>query len=205
MAVVRRTVREQVYAIIKDKILRREYLQGEALNIVHLTREMNSSNTPVREALSRLESEGLVTSAVNSKFRVAAFTEKSLSDLNYSLLVLAKGALDLCVKEDRVDALVRSLRTQLQQQEALFDVVDAYEYQRITMQFDRAIVAASDNQALINVFDTLSNRFLLSIVYVHQKEKLANLEQHRQILASLEAGDYDLTRRLLETHYDKHL
>lgn len=206
MVVVRKTVREQVYAILKDKILRGEYAQGAPLNIVHLARELDSSNTPVREALSRLESEGLVVAFANARYRVTSFTDKSFADLNYCLRVLSWGAVELCIgDEGRLQTLAELLSERLAAQETGFAEAEAYEYQCITLRFDRAIIQAADNEVLLDVFDNLSDLFLFSIAYVHQREKQESLEQHRQILQAVEQRDFAQLKQLLTQHYNKHL
>ncbi len=55
----RSSMREQCYEIIKEKIFRQVYDLGEDINILALSNELSVSNTPVREALSRLEADGL--------------------------------------------------------------------------------------------------------------------------------------------------
>ena len=48
--------------VLRDKILNEEYTQGQKLNEVALSKELNISRTPIREALKQLELEGLVKS-----------------------------------------------------------------------------------------------------------------------------------------------
>ncbi len=55
------TVSEQVYAKIKTAILNGELTPGQRIVQEDLTEQLNVSRTPVREALQRLKSEGLVT------------------------------------------------------------------------------------------------------------------------------------------------
>lgn len=57
----KQSLKEQAYSFIKTKILNCEYLPGAFLNEELLKEEIGSSRTPVRDALGRLEQEGLVT------------------------------------------------------------------------------------------------------------------------------------------------
>ena len=90
MAILRQSAKDLVYEALKEKILKQEYNLGDPLNIVHLSAEFGTSNTPIREALSRLESEGLVTSSLNSKFRVTELTEESSHELDNTIRILQK-------------------------------------------------------------------------------------------------------------------
>ena len=56
------SVKEQTYQIIKEKILNQEYPAGARININKLAEELGISNSPIREALSLLEQQGLVIS-----------------------------------------------------------------------------------------------------------------------------------------------
>jgi len=53
------TLQEKVYGVIKDSITRNDLLPGQRLSIDELSRKLGVSPTPVREALTRLVSDGL--------------------------------------------------------------------------------------------------------------------------------------------------
>ncbi|MDC7249372.1 MAG: GntR family transcriptional regulator [Sphaerochaetaceae bacterium] len=57
---LRITVTDNVYNILKDKILNLDYKPGRALSAVKITKEMNVSRSPAREALIKLQSDNLV-------------------------------------------------------------------------------------------------------------------------------------------------
>jgi len=97
------------------------------------------------------------------------------------------------------------LEERLAAQEQLFDSEDSYAYDYVTLQFDRAIVEAAGNDILLEVFDKLNNLFLLSIAWVHQKEKQKGLLEHRAILDAVRNHDTATVLRILDRHYNKHL
>ncbi|MFQ7739785.1 MAG: GntR family transcriptional regulator, partial [Emergencia timonensis] len=68
------SVKEQTYQIIKEKILNQEYPAGARININELAEELGISNSPIREALSLLEQQGLVISNRSSGATVTTFT-----------------------------------------------------------------------------------------------------------------------------------
>ena len=65
----------RIFNILRDKILNEEYEKGQKLNEVVLSRELNISRTPIREALKQLELEGLVESIPNKGVYVLGFSE----------------------------------------------------------------------------------------------------------------------------------
>lgn len=56
----KKTLKDKAYQIIKEKIITCQYWPGTVLNENELVQEVDSSHTPIREALSRLEQENLV-------------------------------------------------------------------------------------------------------------------------------------------------
>ncbi|WP_333574901.1 GntR family transcriptional regulator [Faecalibacillus intestinalis] len=61
----------RIFCILRDKILNEEYEKGQKLNEVVLSKELNISRTPIREALKQLELEGLVKSISRTPIREA--------------------------------------------------------------------------------------------------------------------------------------
>ncbi|MBS3813245.1 GntR family transcriptional regulator [Candidatus Bipolaricaulota bacterium] len=74
----RETLQEKVYNSIKESIVTNELLPGEVLSIDSLSRELGVSPTPVREALTRLSTQGLVESARNKKAKVAPIEKEDV-------------------------------------------------------------------------------------------------------------------------------
>lgn len=80
---------EQVYEVLKERIVDRRWGPDEKINIDSLVRELSVSSTPIREALSRLTAEGLVTAAPFVGYAVAPMpTPQYLRDLyDFRMLV----------------------------------------------------------------------------------------------------------------------
>ncbi|MCR8635617.1 GntR family transcriptional regulator [Paenibacillus radicis (ex Xue et al. 2023)] len=70
---------DEIYKIIKEQILSHELAPGEKVNIDKLARDLEVSNIPIREALSRLSSEGFVDMI---PYKGMFVTPMSLKDLN---------------------------------------------------------------------------------------------------------------------------
>ncbi|QNM83344.1 GntR family transcriptional regulator [Sphingomonas sabuli] len=83
---------ERVYASIKERLVSGDFRPGERLEPVHLSEELNSSVTPVRDALHRLTGERLVDAPKQEGFRVPVVSEVMLRWLyqwHRDLLLLA--------------------------------------------------------------------------------------------------------------------
>lgn len=208
MELLRSSIKQQVYEIIKEKIMKQEYDLGESINISTLSKELTVSNTPIREALSQLEAEGLVTSSLNTKFKVITLTEKSLLELNQAVEILCYGGLDLCVSINNQDKLIKLLKTAIDNQKQALQKKDYFKFIQDAISFDEAILETTENNTLMHIFSSLSCKLFLAIRYNHQNStdsRNRSISEHEQILKSIETGDYDYAKKLLVTHYDKHI
>ena len=82
MNIQRITVKDQIYEIVREKILTQEYELGSKINMLELSKELNVSNTPIREALSMLERDGLIINKPNAGPSVVDFTESSFKTVS---------------------------------------------------------------------------------------------------------------------------
>ena len=74
-------LRDVVLNTLRQAILTGELKPGERLMEIHLADKMGVSRTPIREAIRRLELEGLVTMIPRRGAVVAQITEKSMADV----------------------------------------------------------------------------------------------------------------------------
>jgi GntR family carbon starvation induced transcriptional regulator len=84
---------ERAYRELRRAIVRCEYEPGQRLRVDDLGKKFEISNSPIREALSRLAEQGLVRSIDNRGFRVAPLTVEGISDLTRIRLLIECEAL----------------------------------------------------------------------------------------------------------------
>ena len=206
--VIKTSIKQQVYEIIKEKIINQEYALGEQINIKLLGEELEVSNTPIREALARLNAEGLVSSSHNLKFRVVEFSAASYYELNQTIAVLEIGAFDNANELGLIDELAAMLEERLDAQRETLEQKDYDGFIRRAIEFDRSFLAVLDNKTLLSVFDELSNRLFLAVRYNHQKagaNRESNVDEHENILAAVKRRDAAEVKALLRSHYDKRI
>ena len=83
-----KTIRELVYEEIKNHILSGYYRPGQRLIETNLAEELNVSRTPIRDALNRLEAEGLITSSPTRGLTVTKLSKDDIKDLYQARAVL---------------------------------------------------------------------------------------------------------------------
>ena len=204
MVVKKLSMKEQCYEIMKERILRGEYELGEEINIVKLSTELMVSNTPIREALSLLEADGLVVTSLNVRAQVVLLTSTSFNDIVQSLYVLVKGAYELCVREGRVKACLELMEKSLEEQKRLLVQSDSHEFVKESIHFDRIIFEALGNPHLSFLFERLSNVLFLMYRTNHQREDWdhsRSILEHQMIVDAIKKGEHREVERLLNLHY----
>lgn len=207
MAQIRKySMKEQIYQIIKKRILDLEYPMDTPLNLVQLSKELGISNTPLREALALLEAEGLVTSSLNMKMRVVNLTKESYRDLNRTILILLLGAYQLCIEDEKNDYLCQILEEKFRIQKELFGQEDTAGFISASIDFDKGFIIACQNQKLLEIFDNLSSLLYLAVQMNHrQGTRDLNIHEHEEILDAVKKNDCPLVQKLLRQHYDKRI
>lgn len=196
-------LRDVVFNTLRQAILTGELKPGERLMEIHLANRLGVSRTPIREAIRKLELEGLVTMIPRRGAEVAQITEKSMNDV-----LEVRRAMDaLCAEL----ACERITEEELQ---ALKAACDAFEQTvktrdvKVIAQADVAlhdiIVKATGNQRLIQLVHNLSEQmYRYRFEYIKdysQHEKL--VEEHRIIYNSIVNKDVETASEAAKTHID---
>lgn len=202
------TKSEFAYLTLRDKILSGELAPGAVLNQATLAPAIGVSTTPLREALRRLKSEGLVELDAHRDARVTPLTAEEARDLlevRRSLDPLAAGlAAERRTKDD-----IRAMRAASEGLEPLRSdpaVPDLMAHRR----FHAAIYLASHNDLLIGTLDALwdkADRYRrLGLEAVRsQQERDRTADEHAALLEFVVAGDSAGAEQVMRQHVDTSL
>lgn len=202
------SIKDQAYQAIKDRILQDEYQLGESINITDLCNSFGVSNTPVREALSQLAAEGLVTFRANKQIRVVELNDKLNQEIEFAFFTLYAGAYTTCRFQNRLPALIRLLEQALAVQKKVLETDNYHQFAASAIAFDRCIITATGNEKLLAYHDQLSPLLYLLVRYQHQYAPLnreRNLKEHSAILQAVNAADHDTVLKRLYAHYNKQI
>ncbi|NMW85598.1 GntR family transcriptional regulator [Peptoniphilus sp. AGMB00490] len=207
MKISRLSIRDQVFDLIKEKILTKEYKLGQDVNISELTREFSVSNTPIREALSSLYSLGLIEIRENNKYKVISLSEKEIVDLNKTILILLLGALNIILENNQEKHLEQLLEKAYEENKEQHDYNNKFDYKYIktSINFDRQFVVATNNKYLIKEFDDLSDLLILASSYNKGIYKDKHFEEHKLMLEYTKKDNMSEVKKLLKSHFNKGL
>lgn len=201
MKAPRLLLREHVKDTIMTRILSGEYGPGERLVETRLAREFETSQVPVREALRDLESMRLVESEPFRGARVRDVSRQELAEI-YSVrsaieeLAVRRAAVDL-------DGEVGELERHLAAMEKAAGECDRHEQVRSDVAFHQAIVDASGNSILGEVWRSLciEGRTMITTLRTGiDLEELAAI--HEPIIRAIRAKDPDAAAVAMHRHFE---
>lgn len=199
-----RPLREIVYDELKMQILTGQIEPGTRMMEVEMANEMGVSRTPVREAIRKLEKEGLVTIEPR---RGAYAPEVSVRDMIEILEVreeIEGLATELAAERMDDDTKARLYRTADKYGEAVKDN-DTGEMIKLDTEFHHIIVEGSSNKILMNVVEQLQE-LVLRFRYIYyddfrRAEKMPR--EHKAIIEGIKSGNAKSARKAAEDHVEQ--
>lgn len=196
-------LRDVVFNTLRKAILTGELKPGERLMEIHLANRLGVSRTPIREAIRKLELEGLVIMIPRRGAEVAQITEKNLKDV-----LEVRRALDaLCVELacDRISSdEEEQLRDACDEFERATETKDATIITKADVEFHDIIVQATGNQRLIQLINNLSEQmYRYRFEYIKDENRHDNLiSEHRMIYEGIVNRDKEKAAQAAKLHID---
>lgn len=194
-----RSIGDEVYRVLREAILEGNLKPNERLVEIHLAQALGVSRTPVREAIHRLEMDGLARSLPN---RSAVATWFSLEDIQhvcslrariegYAARLLAKRGTEASIS--RLEALCRKFVESSPRQQDL-----------LNRQFHKAIIQACRADLVIKVASSLVDHSLMSRLYLlHTPDDRARtIREHEAIVRALRERNGVEADRLVREHLE---
>lgn len=199
------TLKESVYDSLRRMIQVGELMPGGRLTEIDLAMKLKVSRTPLREALNRLERDGLVTNKPRHGYFVTVFDLKTLEDAFDVREVLDAHAAALATEKigpddkDRLRAIVRQSDDMAKRKNRPME--DLVEEMRLGFEIHRIIARASGNEflsdSLAKIFDKFQHFVWIELLYLNEWE-IAR-QEHAAIVEAVCSGDgaaaADLARR----------
>lgn len=200
---------QRVYDSVREAILRLELAPGTDLDEAGLEREYGVSRTPVREALIRLASDGLITLLANRGARVAALDVSDLPQMFEALELTQRATLRWAARRRSTSDLAQMRRLA----DAFADAAKAKNIDRMTeanKDFHVAIAGACGNRYVGRLYESQLAISLRLARVVFGEAPLTGksyrgyydevVAQHHAMVAAVDKGDVRAADRLARDH-----
>lgn len=199
-----RPIREIVFVELKKAIFDGRIKEGEHLVESAVADEMNVSRTPVREALRQLEAEGLVVNIPRRGTIVRGFTMKDAIEI-YDLREVLEGLMARLACKNITAEDINKLKHILVLMEETIQKKDYDAYLKLHKDYNNIILNSTNNKRLQvmmkNIYEHLIS--LRSISLYKEDRRFLALEEHKQIVDTIERGDEIEAERLTRNHVKK--
>jgi DNA-binding GntR family transcriptional regulator len=195
-------VRERVYGHIKTSILSGHLNPGERLTEEHLAKTLGASRTPVREALHRLESEGLIKIRKKRGFVVSRDSKEEVEEIfelrsileGYALRVISESVSEQTLY--RLERFVRNAEESLKGKK----IEDVFKW---NTRFHDTLHEVVANKTRLHRLIVNMRKYVLR----HRKDTLRypdggrrSVAGHKKIIMALQLKDPDLCERVMREH-----
>lgn len=196
-------LRDVVFQTLRQAILKGELEPGERLMEIQLAERLGVSRTPVREAIRKLELEGLVVMVPRKGAEVASITEKNVRDVLEVRKALEELAVTLaCQRMD--ESQFRQFDEQNQIFEKALEAGDLTEIARLDVDFHEVIYMATGNERLQQMLNNLREQmYRYRMEYIKDERQRSKLiKEHCEIAEAIKARDIERAKSAIRLHID---
>lgn len=195
-----------VYDILRTDILNLSLAPGSPIDEIQVAERLSMSRTPVREALVRLASEGLVTTLPNRSTVVSNIDFLKLNSFFEALTLMYRVTTRLAA-EYRTEADLATIRARQAEFARAVEDRDALEMIATNREFHAAIAEAGRNPYYTGLFCRLldEGRRILRIYYSSFDDRLPKryVVEHDDMIAAIAARDVAAADRIASAHADQ--
>jgi DNA-binding GntR family transcriptional regulator len=199
------SVREKTYEHLKSSILSGRFTSGERLTEEHLAEELGVSRTPVREALHKLEQDGLIEPLESRGFCIPRDSAQEIEDL-FELRTVLEGYTLKIICERVTDEQIAMLEGIVNKADDAMKRKKIEEVFHWNTQFHDTLHSLVADKRRFHSLIVNMRKYVLR----YRKDTLQYLgaakrasDGHRQILLSLKLKDPDLCERVMRIHIRK--
>lgn len=202
LGISRRSIKDIVYMDLKEKIIDGVFEPGEFINEEGISSDLNLSRTPIREAMQRLEVEGLVIKLPNGRLQISPITIEEIDDL-YDVREVLEGLITRQASQNIQTEQLEELRRINE------NMLNAAEDNRNDFvikygdDFHNLLYCLSNNKTTNRILSQLNDHIARYRTIAPKKDinrsKRAAME-HNEIFLSIEKRDSERAEELMKKH-----
>lgn len=194
-------LREIVFEHLRKSILNGDLEPGERLMELQLAESLGVSRTPVREAIRKLELEGLVEMVARKGAYVADVSIKDILDV-LEVRMFLEGLAAYLAAERMIDEDVDKLKKILKKFEDDLDIMKKQEIIELDIKFHDMIIRGSKNNKLMQIVQGLQEQFQrFRVIYFNEYSEYEDIKKyHRAIVEAIASKDSKKAQEYAQTH-----
>lgn len=194
---------EDAYSAIREGIVSGLYPQGSHITAQQLAEASGLSRTPVREAMRRLDAEGLVKLIPNRGAFVSSWTRTEIEQI-YELRILLEAFAAQLAAERADEAAIANLRALADEMALAVDrlPLDHDAIAQVNSQFHRAVLDAGGNTRLRELIGSLTEMPLVLVTFRNysQDELRRSAIQHSELVDAIASRDGGWAHAVMTAH-----
>jgi len=199
-------LRERIYQILKTYIIEGELKEDAKITEAELSKQLGVSKTPVREALSRLVVEGLITLHPNKRMTIAKISSKDIIEV-YQLRKWVCGLAATLLASKITEEDIVKFREMIREMELFVEKGKIIEYSKVADRYHRLMQHLSGNSRMENLSNNLHEQ-----VYRYRVKSLKvkgriekSLSEHKKIIEAIIRNDPEQAKKFCQEHLDNAL
>ena len=186
------TLSEEIYQELYKDITQRKLKSGQNLTLNMLKDRFKVSHTPIREALTRLAADGLVSYSANKGMKVIEFSEVEIREIFQFTAELESVAIRLCKDAFTLAPLTKELEHIISEETAAMETKDIERWEAVGGYFHNVFYKYSGNRFLVEASNRTGARMeLMSNIYSTQGNLIDIHHRHVEIFKAIKERDFD--------------
>ena len=197
-------LRDVVFENLREAILEGNLKPGQRLMEVQLAEQLGVSRTPVREAIRKLELEGLVVMIPRKGAYVANMSLKDVIDV-LEIRSSLEGLAASLSAERITDEDIKTLESIVEEFEQNVDESNVEALLKNDVEFHECIFKSTNNKKLHQLINSLWEQvYRFRVTYISDYDSTVNIiEEHKMILDAIKKGDSEMAKKYAMEHIEK--
>lgn len=197
-------LRDRIFEKLQQTIFSGKFKSGERITEKEIAEKLRVSRTPVREALYRLASIGMIKIIPHRGFMIGRWSAEEIKDVMEIRVALEMLAVRLTIQRISPKE-IDELKILLIEMEEVVKKEDIMRASHLNTLFHDKIIIASKNKELSQAIEPLKNKiYHFRIISISSPNRLKeSFEEHKKILDAIINKDIELAQGLISQHIEK--
>lgn len=192
---------DQIYNELRNEIVNLKVPIGGRLNVSELQERFGISSTPIREAINRLQKEGLVEYKNNIGAKVIDIEEKDIIEIQAIAATLDCAAIRYAMKSGRFDEIGEELEEKIKNFQETDDGAERLQY---VEEFAGVFYRFANNSRLIEMSKLINGQVrMLRNTYRKELKELVSIQDHINVYNAVLKEDIDSAVKAMEENHEK--